>query len=118
MTDDELLALERAGWDALSSSEGADHYDRHLTRDALMAFPFGVIDREQALEAIAAAQPWSRYEISDAHVVRLGQDAAVLVYRVTAARQGQPEFDAVVSSTFVRDGSAWRLAFHQQSPTG
>jgi hypothetical protein len=40
----------------------------------------------------------------------------VVVYAVQAQREGQPPFTAVVSSTYVHDGSAWRLAFHQQSP--
>ena len=83
-----------------------------------MAFPFGVVDRAQAPEAMASAPPWSRYGTTGPRVVRLGEDAAVAVYRVSAQREGQPEFDAVVGSTFVRQGTDWRLAFHQQSPTG
>lgn len=83
-----------------------------------MAFSFGVLDRAQALEAIAAAPPWSRYDITSPRVVRLGQDAAVVVYTVRAEREGQPEFHAVVSSTFVRRGSGWQLALHHQSPAG
>lgn len=118
MTDEEFLALEREGWDALSSSRAADYYRRHLAENALMAFPFGVVDRTQAMDAIASAQPWSRYEIISPRVVRLGEDATVVVYSVSAQRAGEPTFTAVVSSTFVRRGSDWQLAFHQQSPTG
>jgi hypothetical protein len=117
MTDDDLVALERAGWDALCSDRGADHYREHLADGALMAFPFGVLDRGQALEAIAGAAPWSSCAMSDARVVRLGADAAVVVYAVTAQRAGEPPFTGVLSSTFVREGDAWRLAFHQQSPS-
>ncbi len=117
MTDDELVALERAGWDALTGPQGADYYRQHLSADALMAFPFGVIDRGQAIDAIEAAAPWSHYNLTHANVVRLSDDAAVVAYHVTAQRPGQPEFSAIVSSTFVsRDGS-WQLAFHQQSPS-
>lgn len=118
MTDDELIALERAGWDALSSPQGAGYYRRHLSDDALMAFPVGVLDRAQALEAIASAPPWSRHAITGPRVIRLGQDAAVVVYTVRAEREGQPEFAAVASSAFVRCGAGWQLAFHQQSPAG
>jgi hypothetical protein len=117
MTDDDVVALERAGWDALSSGRGADHYREHLAAGALMAFPFGVLDRTEALEAIASAAPWSRYAMSDARVVRLGSEAALVVYSVVAERVGEPPFTAVLSSTFVRQGGDWRLAFHQQSPT-
>lgn len=118
MTDDELVALERRGWDALSGSQGADYYGRVLSADAMMAFPFGVIDRAQALEAIAAAPPWTSYDITDPRVVRLGEDAAVVVYRVIARREGRPALTAVVSSTFTRRDADWLLAFHQQSPVG
>jgi hypothetical protein len=31
-----------------------------------MAFPFGVLDADQAVETIAAAQPWARFQIDDA----------------------------------------------------
>lgn len=118
MTDDELVALEREGWDALSSPQGADYYRRQLSDNAVMAFPFGVIDRAQALEAIASAPPWSRYAITSPQDIRLGHDAAVVVYQVSAERAGEPEFNAVVSSTFVRRDRDWQLAFHQQSPAG
>jgi hypothetical protein len=117
MTDDDLVALERAGWDALCSDRGAEHYREHLAAGARMAFPFGVLDRAQSLEAIAAAAPWARYAMDDARVVRLGADAAVVVYAVTAQRSGEPPFRGVLSSTFMRQGDAWRLAFHQQSPS-
>jgi hypothetical protein len=80
--------------------------DRQLTgppRDG-RAFPLGVVDRAQALEALASSPPWSRYRITEPHVVRLGQLAAVVVYSVHAEREGQPPFRAVMSSTFVRHG--------------
>jgi hypothetical protein len=72
VTDDDLVALEREGWAALGTSRGAEHSRRQLTDDALMAFPFGVLDREQALEAMAGSPPWSQYELSDLRVLRLG----------------------------------------------
>lgn len=118
MTDDELVALEREGWVALSSAGGADYYREHLADGALMAFSSGVIDRRRALEAIESTPPWSRHDITDVQVLRLGQEAAVVVYRVRASRPGQADYEAVVSSTFVREGAAWRLAFHQQSTAG
>lgn len=82
-----------------------------------MAFPFGVIDREQAIDAIASAPPWSRFEISDARVIRLGEDAAVVVDRVRPHREGQAKLEAVVSSSFVRADDSWQLAYHQKSPS-
>jgi hypothetical protein len=118
MIDEEFIALERAGWDALSGPQGAKYYRKHLSVDALMAFPFGVIDRSQAIDAIEAAAPWSHYNLTHPSVVRLGEDAAVVAEPVTAERAGEPEFSAIVASTFVRREDRWQLAFHQQSPAG
>jgi hypothetical protein len=111
----ELIDVERRGWEALCSEGGASYYRRHLTEDALMAFPFGVLDREEALSAMQSAKPWSRFKITDPRVVRVGPDCGVVVYRVTAERAGEKPFSAVMSSTFVRQAGDWRLAFHQQS---
>jgi hypothetical protein len=111
----ELIEVERRGWEALCSDQAASYYQQHLTDDALMAFPFGVMDREEALRAMAAAEPWSRYEMQDPRVIPLGPDCGVVVYSVTAQREGQETFSAVLSSTFVRRSGGWQLAFHQQS---
>jgi hypothetical protein len=111
-----LIALEHEGWEALSSGAGGAYYRERLTGDALMAFPFGVLTREATIEAMDAAPPWERFEIRDPRVVALGPDSGVVVYEVTAQRAGEDPYAAVVSSTFVRDGDTWKLAFHQQSP--
>jgi hypothetical protein len=111
-----LVDIEREGWAALASGNGAAYYREHLAPDAAMAFPFGVLTREQAIDAMAQAPPWAAYELRDERVVRLTPDAGVVVYAVEARREGEEPFRAVVSSTFVRLDGAWRLAFHQQSP--
>jgi hypothetical protein len=113
-----LLALEREGWEALVAGCGAAYYREHLTPDALMAFPFGVISREAAIEAMEAAPPWERFELRDARVVALGEDGGVVVYSVEAQRPGEAPYSAVISSTYVRRDGRWRMAFHQQSPAG
>jgi hypothetical protein len=111
----ELIQVERRGWDALCSDDAVSYYKAHLTDDAIMAFPFGIMRREEALSAMAAAEPWSQYDMEDPTVIALGPDSGVVVYGVTAQRVGQAPFSAVLSSTFVRRDGDWRLAFHQQS---
>ena len=115
MSADELIELERRGWEALSTDRGADYYRGLLTEDALFAFPFGLMSREDALAAIAAAKPWSSFEMSDERVIELTGDTATVVYSVSAHREGDPEFRGILSSTFVRRDGAWKQAFHQQS---
>jgi hypothetical protein len=55
--------------------------------------------------------------MKDPRVVALNQDSGVVVYAVVAQREGEDPYSAVISSTFVREDGAWRLAFHQQTPT-
>ncbi len=111
---DELLAAERAGWTALTTTAGADFYRQNLTDNAVMAFEFGVLNRQQAIDALTAAPPWRSFEIIDPTAVALTEESGVLVYRVRAHRDDEP-YAAVVSSIFVRSDARWRLAFHQQT---
>ncbi|MGA7672037.1 MAG: nuclear transport factor 2 family protein [Nitrolancea sp.] len=114
--EQQLLELEDRGWTALSSGRGADFYDEHLTDDARMVFPFGVMDRTGSIEAMRAAPPWSKYLIEEPTVTVLTTESAVLTYRATAQREGQPEYRAWMSSIYVRRGGQWKLAVHQQTP--
>ncbi|WP_188111394.1 nuclear transport factor 2 family protein [Nocardioides antri] len=114
---DELVRMETEGWQALTTPSGADYYDEHLTANAMMAFPFGVMGREEAVESLRAGDPWASFEISEPQVVELTDDSAILVYRASAQREGAPAYTAVMTSVFVREDGRWLLAFHQQSPT-
>lgn len=111
----ELIQVEQRGWEALCTGQASAYYHEHLADNALMAFPFGVMDRREALDAMAAADPWSSFHLEAPQVVTLGPDSGVVVYSVTAQREGQEPFSAIVSSTFVRREGEWKLAFHQQS---
>jgi hypothetical protein len=114
--EDELLTLEDQGWHALSSDQGADFYDELMSDDAVMLLPFGALDRAACLEAISSAPPGSAYSISDARVWRLSDDSGVVVYTAAARRDGQPEYRALMSSSYIRRDGAWKLVIHQQTP--
>jgi hypothetical protein len=114
--EERLLEVERRGWTALSSGDGGAHYRQHLTDDALMAFSFGVMTRDQAIAAMEAAPPWAHFQLSDPRAVALTEDSGVLVYRVVARRVGEEPYSAVISSTYVCRNGEWKLAFHQQTP--
>jgi Domain of unknown function (DUF4440) len=113
-----LIALEHEGWEALVGGNGAAYYREHLTPDAIMAFSFGVLTREATIEAMESAPPWESFEMRGAQVVELGPESGIVVYSVVAQRPGEEPYSAVVSSTFVRTGDEWKLAFHQQTPSG
>jgi hypothetical protein len=117
-TMDDLLALERAGWDALStgSEAAASFYDEVLAKQVLMVLPGGMVldDRDQVIESMRGA-PWDGYDLSEEQVHELAADCAVVVYRASA-RRGDNEYRAVFNSTYVREDGAWRMALHQQTP--
>ncbi|HEY8544983.1 MAG TPA: nuclear transport factor 2 family protein [Acidimicrobiales bacterium] len=114
---DELLALERAAWEALSTDGAAGpFYEQALAREVLVLLPGGmVIDDRQAVVDSMGGAPWDRYEIEDARVLPLTPDSAVVAYRVEAQR-GDFAYRALLNSTFVREDGEWRMALHQQTP--
>jgi hypothetical protein len=118
MTADELIALERQGWEALSSGGEVAQafYDGILDADVLMLFPGGmVLDDRATIVGSMAGPPWSRHELEDVRVLALTPDAGVVAYSVVAERDGS-EYSALISSTYVRRDDGWKLAFHQQTP--
>jgi hypothetical protein len=115
-TSQAILALERAGWEALSGSGGADFYDRLMAKAAVMVFTSGVMQRDEALETIRGATPWQSYRLDDEQVARPSEDIAVVTYHATAKRPNAPEYRAWMASVYVRDAEQWLLAVHQQSP--
>ena len=116
-TSDELVELERAAWDALSTDgAAAAFYEEVLATDVLMLLPGGMVidDRDAVIHSMQGA-PWSSFELADERVHRLTDTSAVVAYRATA-RRGDQEYTALFNSTYVREGEAWRLALHQQTP--
>jgi len=115
---EELITLERSGWEALSGngSTAASFYGDVLARDVLMLLPGGmVIDDRAAVVASMQGDPWDSYALQDERVMPFGDSAAVVAYRAVARRAGQ-EYAALCNSTYVRQDGQWKLALHQQTP--
>lgn len=113
----ELEALERAGWDALCTGDGARFYADLMTDDAVMVLAHGqAMGRAAVVESPAGGPAWDRYELSDLTVVPAGPEAATLVYRATAHRAGAPPFTALMTSTYTRRDGRWRLTVYTQTP--
>ncbi len=116
MDTEQLVDLEQKGWQALCGDSGAEFYDAFMADEAMMALPIGILDRDACIEAIAAAPPWSAFELSDVSVVVLSDDSAMVVYTGAAQREGQPEYRAIMSTTYVLREDEWLIAYHQQTP--
>lgn len=115
---EELLRLERRGWDSLCAGTGADFYGSLMTDDGVMVLAHGfALDRAAVVASLDDAPPWSGYEISDARLVGTGPGGAALLYTGTAHRDGAASvFRALMSSVYVRREDGWRLALYQQTP--
>lgn len=116
MDAEQLVELEIEGWEALCTESGADFYDAFLADEALMVFPFGVLERDACIEAISSAPPWASYELEDVRVVVLNEESAAVVYMAIAQREGEPEYRALMSTTYVWREDEWLIACHQQTP--
>ena len=114
---EELLHIERAGWDSLCESSGADFYGELMLPDAVMVLANGmVMDRNTVVSALAQSPPWRAYEISGVHLIVVDDDNAVLVYTGTAYRDGdEPAFVGAMSSVYHRTAGVWKLTLYQQT---
>jgi hypothetical protein len=117
---DDLVELERSGWNALATSadDAAAFYEGVLARRVLMLLPGGMVidDRARVVDSMRGA-PWDSFELAGETVLPLSDSSAVVAYRARA-RRGDAEYEALIASTYVREDGAWRLALHQQTPTG
>jgi hypothetical protein len=75
--EQELLEAEWEGWRAWAFGRGGEHYRQHLAANAVMAFPFGVMSRQEAIDAMEAAPPWSSFDLVDSQVVECPRTAAL-----------------------------------------
>ncbi|MGA6925598.1 MAG: nuclear transport factor 2 family protein [Desulfosarcina sp.] len=116
MKEQDLWQIEEQFW-----TGGADFYERHLTKDALMVFhePVGVLDRKTTLESIQSGGRWKHVSFKDKRLIAPVKSTAILVYSVNADRGGSDTaYSAQCSSTYVYSSGDWLLALHQQTPTG
>jgi len=113
----DLVDLERRGWEALTSPDGAAFYAEVLSDDAKMVFPDTVLTRQESLSAIAGAAPWSSFSLEDVHVLAVGAEGGIITYRAVATRAGAFTYDALMTSVYAKRDGAWRLVLHQQTPS-
>lgn len=117
ITDDlpaRLLHEEHEGWRAICEGTGGDYYSREMTNDAVMIVAGAVLDRAATRASFEGSAPWESYELHEPRVIRLGEGAAMLVYRAVAQR-GDERSELVMSTTYLWQDGGWRVAAHQQS---
>ena len=114
-----LIEIEEQGWQALSTDveTSKKFYSSVLRDDAVMLFPGGmIIEGKEKILQFLAAQPWKSFQTEEPRVISLSESAEVLVYRVTAQREGSEPYVALINSTYEFSGGMWKLVLHQQTP--
>ena len=113
-----LIQLDHDFFRASVSADG-DFYARNLTDDALLVFAeMGAMDKDACVQAVSGSPgnpAGASWRVEDARLVTLSADAALLAYRAEAVRPGGEQASILVASAYVRQGGAWKLAFHQQT---
>jgi hypothetical protein len=110
-----LFELEKRLWNA-----DGDVYRETLAGCAVMVFPepTGVLERSEVIESVAGGERWRRVEFGDERVLEVDDGVVQLVYEALAERsEDGSTYEALVTSTYVREDGDWTLASHQQTPT-
>lgn len=113
---DDLLACETGVWEALVKGDaGADA--AALAADFLGVYPDGFAGKDAHSGQLSEGPTVVRYELSDARVMVLGSDHALLAYHARYLRVGQDEMEEMyVSSIWRRSGAGWVNVFSQDTP--
>jgi len=113
-----LLKIERSLW-----TNDAEVYERTLVEDAVLVFAeTGAITRDTALAAIrqenSDGRRWASVEFDDVRCVFATADTTMFTYRARARWEHETtQISVLASSLYVNRDGAWRLVFHQQTPS-
>jgi hypothetical protein len=117
ITDDlpaRLIRQEHDTWQAMRNGDGGTHLQKAMTSDAVLIHNGSLVERSAAIVALDGTT-WSESTMSDQRVVRLGDRAAMLAYRLRSTRDGEP-VNVWATTTYVYVEGRWRVGAHQQSP--
>lgn len=113
MTTETLLwDLEEKFW-----TQGADSA-RHMTaKDAVFVFPYpvGILRGDALWREADVAQRWRSVVMSE-RFISVQKSIATLAYRVSAERGNAPLYEALCTSSYMKDEDTWLRLTHQQTP--
>lgn len=115
MTDEaEIWGLEERFW-----TQGADSARHMSAKDAVFVYPYpvGILQGEALWREAEVAQRWRSIVMSERHISRR-DNIVVLAYRASAERGDAPVFEALCTSTYLKDGETWLRLTHQQTLAG
>lgn len=114
-----LLALETAVWQALVDGDAAADAAA-LADDFLGVYPTGFAGRDDHAGQLAGGPTVDRFELGEARMLAVSDDAVLLAYRAdyvrAGAAPGPPPESMYVSSLWCRRGGRWVNVFSQDTP--
>lgn len=113
-----LMTMEKQAWEAFGKGDGK-FFETFLTDDFQMISNSGVSNKAQTIQVINTKPcDLKDFSFSSFKVTMLNKDTALVTYQatqdVTCGGQRLPE-KAFLSSVFVKRGSKWTAAFHQET---
>lgn len=113
---DVLIACETAVWEALVAGDAAADAAA-LSADFLGIYPDGFAGRGAHVAQLSDGPTVARYHLSDARVIQMGPDHALLAYRASYSRVGWDASEEMfVSSIWQRCDAGWENIFSQDTP--
>lgn len=110
-----ILGLETEVWQALVAGD-PDLDGRLLAEDFLGVYPDGFAGRDTHVGQLANGPTVATYELSDARLMVIDADTALLAYRAEYVRPGATESEAMyVSSLWRRRDGQWVNIFSQDT---
>ena len=108
---EELWLIEQGLW-----LNGVSAHGEVMAEHCVMAFgPMGIMRNNEIIESLQAAPRWHEVFMTEKTTIK-NQDVAVLAYRATASQRGVDAYEALCTSTYIREEGAWRMLQHQQTP--
>lgn len=112
----ELLAAERAVWEALVQGD-AQADAAALSDDFVGVYPDGIFGKAAHVAQLAAGPTVADYALTQVQSRALGPDHALLIYHASYRRPGVATPEAMyVSSIWQRAGPGWINVFSQDTP--
>jgi Domain of unknown function (DUF4440) len=65
-------------------------------------------DKPAAIATMREVAPWSSFQLSDFRITAT-DDVGLVTYTAVGQRSGKPQYEAVMSSVYVRHGETWKL---------
>ena len=115
--------LEKTFWQSMVDRD-ADKAMTMIADECLITGPMGTMRSDPAdYKRMAEQGDWEleEFEFSDVEVIFPQDDTAIIAYKVhqTGSMKGQEmDLNCADSSTWVRDGDAWKCALHTETIIG